>query len=127
MRHTFLALNGGSLIMQDNTIALMTAHPRLGAILVDAQGAWPIGNQVSLRGTVLVNHSGLPTVLLRNWNGSTPVLADTVVQPGDVVLSSDGVILHRVKQAAHSTLDWLRAIAGKLHRATALLLHHLFG
>jgi nitrous oxidase accessory protein NosD len=125
--YVLAVLQGGGLTMQDDQIALMAGTPRLGAILLDADGEFPRAAQALLRRTILASPSGSPTVLLRNWNGSAPVLVDIVLQPGDVAVSSDGVVLHRLKQAAHWTLAWLRAIAGNLHRVAALALRHLFG
>ncbi len=120
-------MNGGGLAMENNTITLMEGGPRLGAILIDADGIWPGGQQASLRGTILTNQSGRPAVLLRDWNGSDPILADTHIQPSDVAATSDGVMLHRARQVAHHTLDRLRRIAGKVRHVAGLLLRHLVG
>jgi hypothetical protein len=117
--------NGGSLAMQDNEIALTAGVPRLGAVLVAPPGIWPTAAAVSIRGTVFANHTGLPAVLLRDWGGGTPLLADNTVQPGDIALSTDGAILNRAKQAAHIAIAWLRWIAGRAHAAVALVFRHL--
>ncbi len=110
---------GGSLVMDDNVITLRAGAGAV-AVAVARDGDLPAG-EVALRRTVLVNETGAPALLLRNWGDATPVLQGNTVAPGDTEMSSDGATLHRLKQAAHRTLDWLRRmVAVVLHRLRAL-------
>jgi len=117
------ATGGGSLVMDDNALTLGAGA---GAVAVEVaqDGDLPAG-EVALRHTVLVNDTGAPAVLLRNWGDATPVLQANTLPPGDTELSSDGATLHRLKQAAHRTIAWLRATAAGLRHIAALVVHRL--
>lgn len=93
---------GGSLLMQDNVLALGPAPPPRDAAVM------ALGARAELRGNRLENATGRPQALLLDWTSATPVLAGNVVGPGDAVVSSSGFLRHRVADAARSTLGGVR-------------------
>lgn len=134
------APRGGSLVMDGNAITLTRTPARgtpdpgggLGggpgggavAVAVAEDGDLPAG-EIALRRTVLVNQTGAPAVLLRNWSDAMPVLQANTVPPGDAELSSDGATLHWLKQSAHRAIAWLRATAAGLRHMAAVVVHRL--
>lgn len=50
--------------------------------------------------------------MLLNWTGTTPVVADNKVGPGDTVLSTSGVWRHRMSGVYHHSKN---AVVGILH------------
>lgn len=132
------APGGGSLVMHDNTITLGAGASGTGAsgtgasgsggpavvVAVAQDGDLPAGD-VELRRTVLVNRSGGPAVLLRNWGEATPVLQANTVPPGDTEVTSDGATLHWLKQSAHRAIAWLRSAVAGLRHVAAVVVHQL--
>jgi len=124
------APRGGSLVMDGNAITLTRGTPGPGgdggsvAVAVAEDGDLPAG-EVTLRHTVLVNRTGAPAVLLRNWSDAVPVLQANTMPPGDTELSSDGATLHWLKQSAHRAIAWLRATAAGLRHMAAVVVHRL--
>ena len=133
VRPSLVSVSGGGLLMQDSEILLADVAPRgggglggvgLGAILATGEG------DVTLRRAALVNRTGAPAILLRDWSDGVPLLEGNRVAPGDVEVSTDGATLYHVKQLAHRVIDWLRAAAGQLRHFAARglrLLEHSLG
>jgi hypothetical protein len=125
-RYIVGAFGGGSLVMDDNTITLAaTGVTRIAAVAVAQDSELPAG-QVTLRHTALINDTGQPAILLRNWGAVTPVMTDNALQPGDIELSTSGATLHAIKQAMHRTGAWLHAIAADLRHMVAIVVRGLY-
>jgi hypothetical protein len=121
-------MDGGSLIMNDNTLTLSPGSATSVATVAVAQDdGFPSGD-VTLQHSVLINQTGKPAILLRNWGSATPVLAGNILQPGDIEVSADGATFHNLKQFAHHTIAWLRGLAGSLRHLAAVGLRaaHLY-
>jgi DNA invertase Pin-like site-specific DNA recombinase len=119
------AMAGGGLLIDDTVLTLEAGGlPLLGAVAVARDGGLPPG-ALSLRHTELVNRTGQPAILLRNWSGGTPVLAGNVVQAGDVEMSESGALLHGLKQSARQLIAWLRGLVGEMRQMAVALLHGL--
>lgn len=119
------ALTGGELLMDDNVLTLgATGAPRQAAVLAAQDGWMPTGALV-LRRTQLINETGAPAVLLRNWGNATPVLAANIVQAGDTEMTSDGALLHQAKQATHQVLAWLHQLRTAVRHLAGIMLHRI--
>lgn len=94
--------SGGTLLMQDNTLALGPAPtPRAAAIMAT-------GTSAELRGNRLENATGRSQALLLDWTAGAPLLDRNVVAPGDSVVTSSGYLRHKAAGTARSTLDGAR-------------------
>ena len=125
-RYIVGVLGGGSLVMDGNTIALNPPGVASIATIVIAQDSDLSDGQVALRHTALINYTGQPAILLRNWGSATPVMAANVLQPGDVELSTEGATLHALKQAVHRTSAWLHALVADLRHMAAVMVRGLY-
>ena len=95
------------LMIEDNVLSIGPNAPRLAASVVAiGQGT------VTLRRNRLVNETGQEAAMLLNWTGTTPVVADNKVGPGDTVLSTSGVWRHRMSGVYHHSKN---AVVGILH------------
>ena len=113
-----IGVSGGGLAMSGDEIALVGEAPRLGAILMTGEGG------ATLSGVTLANRTGSPAVLLRDWSGDilgggAVTLSGNVVAAGDTEVTTDGALLHHVKEAAHEVIAWLRGVAGQVRRLAA--------
>jgi hypothetical protein len=118
-------LLGGSLVMNDNTITLGPgAITSIATVAVAQDGDLPAG-EVTLRRTALVNQTGQPAILLRNWGSATPVLVANVLRPDDIELSTDGTTIHALKQLAHRAIAWLHMMAAGLRHVAAMVAYRV--
>lgn len=118
-------LTSVELLMDGNVITLgASGAPRQAAVLV-AQDDQALPGFLVLRRTQLINETGAPAVLLRNWGNATPVLTANVVQPGDTEMTSDGALLHWTKQMAHQVLAWLHQAVAVARHVAGMLLHRI--
>lgn len=98
-------ITGGDLVMRGNQLELGPHAPRRSAAV------HAIGSSADLSGNTMLNTTGLRLSLLLDWTQSAPRLDDNTIPPGDTMVSTAGLLRHRLSQAVAQARNQTRAAA----------------
>ncbi|MDB5407796.1 MAG: hypothetical protein JWL84_2708 [Rhodospirillales bacterium] len=108
--------NGGSLIMQDNTLEKASPTPRGAAVMLGGEAPLQPSAELRFSRNRLVDDSGKLSAFVLDWSGGSPVFAGNTLPPTVAEVSSRGGAWHDLRSAVGRLRDDLRWIVGSAIR-----------
>ncbi len=117
VRDALVVLNGGTLLMEENTLRRGPGGARFNA----AVHAYGDAGEMEFRRNTLTNASGRQVALLLDWSGSDAGFDANMLQPGDVERSTEGYWRQWAIGTARALYGGTRHLAGSALRATGAI------
>ena len=104
--------------MDHNVITVGPLVPRPGAAI----GVWD-GASAIIRQNQLINRTGTPLALVKDWTPGEPVLDGNRIGDGDTLVTSSGIWRHRASNQYYARKEQARALASGVKQ----LIKHVLG